>query len=251
MAEHHRGRSLYWLRTLLGQPARFVSAAEAAENSGPRSMTGPPLGAVVWYEAEPYGNCALSLGDGLVLALNSRGIPRLPDGGVPAAGHLHRLDQDDRRHVMTTICRTETIPIPMGRWDTVRRERIQVWSHPGPCRVGLDLLLGQTSEHTGRWALRRAIGWAEGLDEFDDILPLAQQVVTRPSDAKGMVEMSAEERHAIQDLVGEAVSYWETCGYGTDEDEEDRMLVQLPLIGSTTCWTEFTYGYEDHEKGTT
>ena len=75
MTEHYRGRSLYWLRTLLGQPARFPTAAEAAENSGPRSMTGPPLGAVVWYETEPYGNCALSLGDGLVLALNSGGYP--------------------------------------------------------------------------------------------------------------------------------------------------------------------------------
>lgn len=69
MVEEDRGRSLYWLRTLLGLPAQFASAADAARGSGPLYDSDPPRGAVVWFATVPHGNCALSLGEGRVLAL--------------------------------------------------------------------------------------------------------------------------------------------------------------------------------------
>lgn len=72
----YRGRSLSFVRTLLNLPPHYESAASAMEASRPLHEDEPPLQAVAWYRSNnPYGNCAVSLGRGKVLALDPSGKP--------------------------------------------------------------------------------------------------------------------------------------------------------------------------------
>lgn len=70
------GRSLAYVRMLVGAKAHFGSAKAAAENLH-LSQTDPPLGAVCFFDSEPWGNCGLYVGDGLVLSVNRSGDPVL------------------------------------------------------------------------------------------------------------------------------------------------------------------------------
>jgi len=81
----YQGRSLAWLRTLLGLPPVYPSARAASKNSGVLETTTPPLGAVVWYESM-HGNCALSLGEGQVLALDRAGDTKITSRMDPELG---------------------------------------------------------------------------------------------------------------------------------------------------------------------
>jgi len=65
----YRGRSLAYVRTLLGCPARWASAEAAAAALTVHMRRGYPmvLGAVCFYEMEPWGDIGLYVGAGEVL----------------------------------------------------------------------------------------------------------------------------------------------------------------------------------------
>jgi hypothetical protein len=72
-----QGRSLAFVRTLKGLPAKYPSATEAYVGQAEVRYADddPPVGAVTWYETARHGNCALVVGPHQVLALNSVGVP--------------------------------------------------------------------------------------------------------------------------------------------------------------------------------
>jgi len=78
--ESYRGRSLAYVRTLLDCPARWASAKDAAEDfarAGQLRIGYPmALGAVCFYDMEPWGDLGLYTGSGKVLRLR-QGHPEL------------------------------------------------------------------------------------------------------------------------------------------------------------------------------
>lgn len=75
----YQGRTLHWLRRLLGQPARDSSAWGAEKRVGqpwPGKDFEPPLGAVLFYDTALWHDVGLYVGDGFVLRY-SRGRPRV------------------------------------------------------------------------------------------------------------------------------------------------------------------------------
>jgi hypothetical protein len=74
----YQGRTLHWLRRLLGQPARDASAWGAEKRVG-QPWSGdfePPLGAVLFYDTGLWHDVGLYVGDGWVLRY-SNGRPRV------------------------------------------------------------------------------------------------------------------------------------------------------------------------------
>lgn len=62
----YKGQSLKWVRTLIGESAKYATARQAYENLSfchTDEDTEPPLGAVVWYDMEPYGDVGLYVGN--------------------------------------------------------------------------------------------------------------------------------------------------------------------------------------------
>jgi hypothetical protein len=74
----YRGRSLAFIRNLLECPARWGSAKDAAEAMAEQRRTGYPmvLGAVCFYDMEPWGDIGLHVGNGEVLRI-IQGRPQL------------------------------------------------------------------------------------------------------------------------------------------------------------------------------
>jgi len=74
----YRGRSLLYIRTLLECPPRWMSAKHAAEALSEQIRTDYPIvvGAVCFYEMEPWGDVGLYVGSGEVLRL-VQGVPVL------------------------------------------------------------------------------------------------------------------------------------------------------------------------------
>ena len=73
------GRSLDYVRTVLGQKACYATAREAYEASDVKGVGYPPTGALCWYESNPHGhgNVAIFVGDSRVLAMDYFGRPGL------------------------------------------------------------------------------------------------------------------------------------------------------------------------------
>lgn len=62
------GRTLSFIRQILGEEPRFADCVQAMEASHLHTSWPPPIGAVCWYRNEnPHGNVGLSLGDGMCL----------------------------------------------------------------------------------------------------------------------------------------------------------------------------------------
>jgi len=117
------------------------------------------------------------------------------------------------------------------------RER-PLHTHPGPCHVGLGQFFAPSHEHTGRTLLEAALGWAEGLEEFADLIPLVEEVLAKTLPAKDpmnpasrAVEVTPEQQQAVTILLDEAGTYWDMCGYA-DEDDDDRWLGEMGLSAS-------------------
>jgi hypothetical protein len=108
-------------------------------------------------------------------------------------------------------------------------------THEGPCHVNLDLGIGGTGL-TPRDLAERAMLWTEGLDEFDDIRPLARMVL---DSRRGDLEIDRTHFDALVEIITEFGEYAGTCGYDTDEDEEDRRIAQClirPESRQATTW---------------
>lgn len=71
--EEFVGRSLAYIRILVGAKAHYPTAKVAAESLYLRSSAPVPLGSICWYDSEPYGNCGLYVGDRLVLTITEDG----------------------------------------------------------------------------------------------------------------------------------------------------------------------------------
>lgn len=71
------GRSLAYVRMLIGAKAHFASAKAAAESIHLSQIDPPPLGAVCFFASEPWGNCGLYVGSHDVLTVNKLGNPVL------------------------------------------------------------------------------------------------------------------------------------------------------------------------------
>lgn len=73
-----RGRSLAFVRSLLGRRAPLASSAlQMALACSGRMVKDPVIGMVCfWGDTEP-GDCGVYVGDGLVLCLDSSGHPRV------------------------------------------------------------------------------------------------------------------------------------------------------------------------------
>ena len=71
------GRSLAYVRMLIGAKAYFPSAKVAYETMHLAQNDPPPLGAVCFFSSEPWGNCGLYVGSGLVLSVTRPGEPVL------------------------------------------------------------------------------------------------------------------------------------------------------------------------------
>lgn len=95
-------------------------------------------------------------------------------------------------------------------------------THPGPCYVGLGMWVVPFA-HSVRELVERAVQWAPE-DEFEDVLPLVHDVLAKivPVGTYA-VEVTAQQRDAVEELVREACGYWTLCGYA-DEDDDDAWL---------------------------
>lgn len=71
--EEYVGRSLAYIRILIGAKAHYPSAKEAAKNLHLSHSDPPPLGAVCFFDSEPFGNCGLHVGDRRVLTITHDG----------------------------------------------------------------------------------------------------------------------------------------------------------------------------------
>jgi len=78
--ESYQNRSLAYVRTLLGCPARWTSAKDAAEAlaKAKELRIGYPMaiGALCFYDMDPWGDIGLYVGSGKVLRLQ-HGHPQL------------------------------------------------------------------------------------------------------------------------------------------------------------------------------
>lgn len=77
----YRMQSLSFVRQMLGLEAVYPNAKAACQaTTVTRLATGqvPPIGAVVWFVGHPmYGDCALSVGGGRILAVSMSGEPQV------------------------------------------------------------------------------------------------------------------------------------------------------------------------------
>ena len=82
MTGEYQGRSLAWIRTLLGYPAKYASARAAFEDTlrldrmGPTDMS-PPVGSLAWFDTGEHGDVALVVGRYIVLRLSHNGVPEV------------------------------------------------------------------------------------------------------------------------------------------------------------------------------
>lgn len=108
-------------------------------------------------------------------------------------------------------------------------------AHDGPCKVDLDVRIAGTGL-TPRDLAERALVWADGLDEFADLLPLAREALAT---GRGEVAMDREHFDALSEVVVEFGHYAHMCGYYDDEDDEDRLIARVlisPESGRVSTW---------------
>jgi hypothetical protein len=74
--QQYVGQSLAYVRMLVGAKAHYPSAKAAAADLH-LSVTLPPLGAVLFYDSEPWGNVGLHVGNHRVLTVDREGKPVL------------------------------------------------------------------------------------------------------------------------------------------------------------------------------
>lgn len=128
------------------------------------------------------------------------------------------------------VCFTEqTDPIPARHpWDSTPPVRTRTWTHRGPCRLGLGYHPAwkhpANNRYDGYWYLRRALEWADGLPEFDDLTPLVEPLLTRAEVTEYEIPVSPEELAAAREIIDEATAYWVLCDYIDDEPGEDQIL---------------------------
>ena len=80
------------------------------------------------------------------------------------------------------------------------------------------LFLGQQLDggHSGFDAVREALAWADG-PEFDDLRAQVEPVLRLPV-RDLMVTVTSGQRDALDELMAEAVGYWDVCDYHLDTD---------------------------------
>lgn len=108
-------------------------------------------------------------------------------------------------------------------------------THDGPCLVDLDIHIASTGL-TPRKLAERALIWADGIDEFAELIPMAREALDA---GRGKVKISRELFDALSEVVTEFGQYAALCGYYDDEDEEDRRIARCliePTFGRVNTW---------------
>jgi hypothetical protein len=117
------------------------------------------------------------------------------------------------------------------RHDGYEPKRI---GHPGPHQVPLgasaSFIGGQVdADHDGRWVLREAIALSEyRMDDEPQVaadIALATPLLARQETRPMYVEVTLEEKAALERLLTEAQEYWSLCNYAHDEGSDDDQLL--------------------------
>lgn len=113
--------------------------------------------------------------------------------------------------------------------------------HDGPCSIDLDLGIGgcrmeDGSRLTTRVLADRAIEWADGLEDWADLLPVAREAL----DGQGQHDVTREQFDALSELLHDFANYVTVCGYASDGDFPDDALIgsvmQADELGHLHTW---------------